>query len=890
VRTPLKNRVALGIVLAALVFAATHNIRAELPQSVGTWASLGATPESRVGAAAVALKDGRTIIAGGSIDGAPTDSVVVFDPNTGSFSMVGHLLLARVGHTATLLDDSRVLIAGGTSGDLISADLELFDPVAGVSVLVGEMAQPRTRHAAAKLSDGKVLLVGGTSVDGVLRSAELFDPATGSITPTLLPMLSPRTGASATTLIDGRVLIAGGNNGNADLASAEIFEASSQIFEAATTSLSVARSGHAAVLLPNNNSVLIAGGSSNGVPVRTSDQFVPAEFPDPYSYGMGTFAPTGDLVTARSRAVASPHIEGYAVAIGGGAPEAEVYRFPTIQTDKDDYAPGTKAIITGSGWEPNTDVTLLFQEDPAVHDDYVLHVMSREDGTLYWDQWAPDQHDLFVRFYLLAKQATSQGERRAQMTFTDANNVATTTTLNAISTPLASGQANVPFSGTVTRQNSDPAIPAGGAVQLQFKTGACGGGGSFASVTSVTIDASGQFSGTFTAPAAAGSYGYQAQYQGADNGLSGSDAINWQKSISTCQTISVSSNTASVSGSVYQDSNGNGALDAGEPGIAGVTVSLSGSASATTTTNGSGAYTFSSLAAGNYSVDYTVPTGYANTGTKPISTFAVAAGATVTGKNFFARKTTSTSVARTSGANPSNYGDSITFTATVTSATGNPSNEGTVAFKDGATAIAACSAVALTGNTAACSVSTLTVVGSLHTITAVYSGTTTGNGFAGSTSGGIAHSVNKATPAITWANPADITYPTLLSSTQLNATADVGGAFVYTPGQRHSSSMPAQGRPCTSPSRRPTRELHQRVEGRDDQRAEGHAGHHLGQSGDITYPTTVERHAAQCHGGCRRRLRLHAGQRHAAQCGQGRTCTSPSRRPTPRITPTRRRT
>jgi hypothetical protein len=61
------------------------------------------------------LKDGRTLIAGGSVDGTPTDSVVVFDPNTGSFSLAGHLLLARVGHTATLLDDGRVLIAGGTA-------------------------------------------------------------------------------------------------------------------------------------------------------------------------------------------------------------------------------------------------------------------------------------------------------------------------------------------------------------------------------------------------------------------------------------------------------------------------------------------------------------------------------------------------------------------------------------------------------------------------------------------------------------------------------------------------------------------------------------------------------------------------------------------------------
>ena len=40
--------------------------------------------------------------------------------------------------------------------------------------------------------------------------------------------------------------------------------------------------------------------------------------------------------------------------------------------------------------------------------------------------------------------------------------------------------------------------------------------------------------------------------------------------------------------------------------------------------------------------------------------------------------------------------------------------------------------------------------------------------------------VNKATPTITWANPADITYGTALSGTQLNATASVPGSLVYT--------------------------------------------------------------------------------------------------------------
>jgi len=41
--------------------------------------------------------------------------------------------------------------------------------------------------------------------------------------------------------------------------------------------------------------------------------------------------------------------------------------------------------------------------------------------------------------------------------------------------------------------------------------------------------------------------------------------------------------------------------------------------------------------------------------------------------------------------------------------------------------------------------------------------------------------VNKATPTVTWNNPAAITFGTSLSATQLNATASVAGSFVYTP-------------------------------------------------------------------------------------------------------------
>jgi hypothetical protein len=51
-----------------------------------------------------------------------------------------------------------------------------------------------------------------------------------------------------------------------------------------------------------------------------------------------------------------------------------------------------------------------------------------------------------------------------------------------------------------------------------------------------------------------------------------------------------------------------------------------------------------------------------------------------------------------------------------------------------------------------------------------------------SNTGSVTLTVNKATPAITWANPAAITYGTALSSTQLNASSGgVAGSFVYSP-------------------------------------------------------------------------------------------------------------
>ena len=98
------------------------------------------------------------------------------------------------------------------------------------------------------------------------------------------------------------------------------------------------------------------------------------------------------------------------------------------------------------------------------------------------------------------------------------------------------------------------------------------------------------------------------------------------------------------------------------------------------------------------------------------------------------------STAISSSENPSNYGDSVSFTATVTSAGGTPT--GTVQFViDGANFG---SPVTLSGGTAM-SADTTSLAAGQHTITAVYSGSTD---FTGSTSPFLIQTVNNALTSI----------------------------------------------------------------------------------------------------------------------------------------------
>jgi uncharacterized protein (DUF2141 family) len=95
---------------------------------------------------------------------------------------------------------------------------------------------------------------------------------------------------------------------------------------------------------------------------------------------------------------------------------------------------------------------------------------------------------------------------------------------------------------------------------------------------------------------------------------------------------------AAVSGTKFNDVNGNGARDTDEAGIAGVTIRLtpaSGTA-LTTTTDSSGNFAFTGLEAGSYTLSELVPSGFVQTAPPAPGTFPVtiATGQVVTGLLF----------------------------------------------------------------------------------------------------------------------------------------------------------------------------------------------------------------------------------------------------------------
>jgi hypothetical protein len=128
---------------------------------------------------------------------------------------------------------------------------------------------PRYYPSLTNLHDGKMLIAGADAAlqgpAGTPSTGRVYDPATNTATQ-LENMTTYRSNHTATLLQNGLVLLAGGlgtpvpSNVGTPIASAEVYDETTNTFSA-TGNLVTARSGAMAVLL-NNGTVLIAGGGT----------------------------------------------------------------------------------------------------------------------------------------------------------------------------------------------------------------------------------------------------------------------------------------------------------------------------------------------------------------------------------------------------------------------------------------------------------------------------------------------------------------------------------------------------------------------------------------------------------------------------------------------------
>ncbi len=150
---------------------------------------LGATPaaaqwrrgprmaQARAEHSATVLADGRVLLAGGALvrneDYEAISTAEIYDPASRTFAPAGAMQVARRSHAAVLLRDGRVLVAGGYQPIESLDSAEIFDPATGAWARVASMHEGRSRAHGVLLDDGSVLVVG----DGYEGVVEIYVPS-----------------------------------------------------------------------------------------------------------------------------------------------------------------------------------------------------------------------------------------------------------------------------------------------------------------------------------------------------------------------------------------------------------------------------------------------------------------------------------------------------------------------------------------------------------------------------------------------------------------------------------------------------------------------------------------------------------------------------------------
>jgi hypothetical protein len=257
----------------------------------------------------------------------------------------------RDGACSVLLRDGRILVTGGTGSSGTLASSEIFGTDGSFSP-AATLANGRSNHTCSLLPDGTVLVTGGRNDSGPLNSTEIYDPLGNAWSP-VAGMAEARSGHTATTLEDGRVILAGGEGVNGPIGSIEVFSPSTRSFKTVPVALSSARKNHAAALLTDGR-VLIAGGFNGDAILSTSD-IVDAE--------KGAVSPGPQLSVPRSGLTATTLLDGKILFAGGNNGSVDLASADVYDPAAATLAPTGNLVTPRSGHQafllPNNNEVLL---------------------------------------------------------------------------------------------------------------------------------------------------------------------------------------------------------------------------------------------------------------------------------------------------------------------------------------------------------------------------------------------------------------------------------------------------------------------------------------------------------------------------------------------------
>jgi hypothetical protein len=451
----------------------------------------------RRGHTATQLADGKILVVGGENANGPVSQAEVFDPSSHTFSALTSSN-ARTDHTATLMADGRVLVTGGRDSYSLLDSTEIFNPATNSFSPGPSMRRARAGHSATVRADGKILLVGGDS-DG---SAEIYDPDTQSSSLLGSRLNVARALHGAGLLKDGRVLIAGGvdpGNSNTVFDSAEIFDPQSLSFSLTTTPMMIARGLPTFRVLPDGKVQVIGGDAEWSMEMFNpeTDSFNALVHLPPTSELLSATLSTQSRAALITTSIAQhPTLQGalsdelinlldradhsateitqsnQALVAGGLNSRGEFLASSvlvssssaTVTTDWLDYAPGEIVTITGTGWLPGENVSMLLHEEPETHADTTISSVADDKGNFTNTDFSPAPPDLGRTFTLTALGQSSGFA--AQTAFADAAKV------GSVSVGSQTGSVTVGTAGSVTY-----AITVG-------RSGS--GGGAFSATLSVT--------------------------------------------------------------------------------------------------------------------------------------------------------------------------------------------------------------------------------------------------------------------------------------------------------------------------------------------------------------------------------------------------------------------